>query len=88
MAGTPAADRRVAGKICGHHRLLARVAVIDEATERLGEIGAEKTATRFLYSAMNPIGEECFRACGFKISERLLNEVTAGSGALDRSLAG
>ena len=32
-------------------------------------------ATRFLYSATNPIGEECFRECHFSISEELINEV-------------
>ncbi|MGI8431551.1 MAG: hypothetical protein ACR2MW_04570, partial [Chthoniobacterales bacterium] len=53
-----------------------RVALIDEAAARLEDLGAEKTATRFLYSATNPIGEECFRECGFRISERLLDEVT------------
>ncbi len=64
------------GKFADATDVLERVALIDEATERLGQIGAEKAATRFLYSATNPIGEECFRECGCKISERLLDEVT------------
>ncbi len=55
---------------------LERVALIDEATSRLEELGAQKVASRFLYSATNPIGEECFRECNFTISERLLDEVT------------
>ena len=54
---------------------LARLAIIGEATERLEKLGAHKTATRFLYSATNPIGEECFRECNFSISEDLINEV-------------
>lgn len=55
---------------------LARLAIIGEATERLARLGAHKTATRFLYAATNPIGEECFRECNFSISEDLINEVT------------
>jgi len=54
---------------------LARLALIDEATARLEKLGAHKTASRFLYAATNPIGEECFRACHFTISEALINEV-------------
>ena len=38
-------------------------------------LGAHKAATRFLYSATNPIGEECFRESKFTISEKLINEV-------------
>ena len=54
---------------------LARLAIIGEATERLKKLGTHKTATRFLYAATNPIGEECFRECNFSISEDLINEV-------------
>jgi hypothetical protein len=40
----------------------ARIQIIEEADERLQRLGAlPKTGTRFLYSAANPIGEECFR---------------------------
>ncbi|HEX8491055.1 MAG TPA: hypothetical protein VF626_08555, partial [Chthoniobacterales bacterium] len=54
----------------------ARIQIIDEADDRLGQLGATpKTGTRFLYSAANPIGEECFRECGFTIGENLVNEV-------------
>ena len=53
-----------------------RIALIGEAAHRLEELGAQKTSSRFLYSATNPIGEECFRDCRFTISERLLEEVT------------
>ena len=54
----------------------ARIQIIDEADDRLSQLGATpKTATRFLYSAANPIGEECFRDCGFTIGEDLVQEV-------------
>jgi hypothetical protein len=54
----------------------ARIQIIHEADERLQRLGAlPKTGTRFLYSAANPIGEECFRECGFTIGADLLNEV-------------
>ena len=52
-----------------------RLALIQEATERLEKLGARKSATRFLYSATNPIGEECFRECNFSIGENLINEI-------------
>ncbi len=54
---------------------MARLAVIAEATERLDKLGAHKNATRFLYAATNPIGEECFRDTNFTISEDLIDEV-------------
>jgi hypothetical protein len=54
----------------------ARIQIIEEADERLQRLGAlPKTGTRFLYSAANPIGEECFRECGFTIGEDLVGEV-------------
>jgi hypothetical protein len=53
----------------------SRMAIMGEASERLDSLGAHKDATRFLYTAANPIGEECFRECGFKISENLIDEV-------------
>ncbi|MEY2577842.1 MAG: hypothetical protein QOI49_666 [Verrucomicrobiota bacterium] len=54
----------------------ARVEIIEEADERLQRLGAlPNTGTRFLYSAANPIGEECFRECGFTIGEDLVGEV-------------
>jgi len=54
----------------------ARIQIIDEADERLARLGiAPKTGSRFLYSAGNPIGEECFRESGFSIGEDLVNEV-------------
>ena len=53
----------------------ARLTIVEEASERLEQLGAHKDSSRFLYSAANPIGEECFRECGFSISEDLINEV-------------
>lgn len=52
------------------HRILL------DAKSRLEALGEHKAGDRFLYSATNPIGEECFRECGFSISEKLINEVT------------
>lgn len=53
-----------------------RIRIIDEADDRLQRLGAlPRTGTRFLYSAANPIGEECFRECGFTIGEELADEV-------------
>ncbi|MGH8095302.1 MAG: hypothetical protein ACREIF_17860 [Chthoniobacterales bacterium] len=53
----------------------SRLAVIQEAGDRMEELGAHKVASRFLYAATNPIGEECFRESKFTISESLINEV-------------
>ena len=55
----------------------ARADIMDEARRQLQSLGtARETADRFLYSASNPIGEECFRECHFTIGEDLINEVT------------
>ena len=63
-------------KFAGTEDTAARVQIIDEANERLQQLGAlPKTGTRVLYSAANPIGEECFRECDFTIGENLVNEV-------------
>ncbi len=41
-----------------------------------GSLGAvRESGDRFLYSASNPIGEECFRECGFVINEAMIDEV-------------
>jgi len=54
----------------------ARAEIMDEARERLQNLGATRpSADRFLYSASNPIGEECFRQCEFTIGDDLVNEV-------------
>jgi hypothetical protein len=50
--------------------------ILEDANSRLKALGAErKPGERFLYSAVNPIGEECFRESGFQINEELINEV-------------
>ena len=62
----------------------SRLAITEEARERMENLGAHKAATRFLYSATNPIGEECFRESEFTISENLINEVaTEGAPWID-----
>ena len=54
----------------------ARLQIMDQARQSLQELGAARAQSgRFLYSAVNPIGEECFRETGFTISETLINEV-------------
>jgi hypothetical protein len=56
----------------------SRIEIMDEARVRLDQLGAGRTTSnRFLYSAVNPIGEECLRECGFSISENLINEVAS-----------
>jgi len=53
-----------------------RQSILRDARERLQTLGTARTeGERFLYSAINPIGEECFRECGFSISQELINEV-------------
>lgn len=53
-----------------------RMEIMDEARQRLQRLGSERaTSDRSLYSANNPIGEECFRECGFEIAPELVNEV-------------
>ncbi len=52
-----------------------RFAIMEEAHERLARVGSHKESTRFLYAATNPIGEECFRDCGFTLRGDLLDEV-------------
>lgn len=55
----------------------ARAEIMDDARRQLQNLGAARTRPdRFLYSAANPIGEECFRECGFTIGEKLIGEVT------------
>ena len=55
---------------------VSRAEIMDEARQKLQNLGAARaSADRFLYSASNPIGEECFRECGFTIGEDVLNEV-------------
>lgn len=54
----------------------ARRSLMTSARDELNAIaGARKETNRFLYSAANPIGEECFRTCNFSISEELVGEV-------------
>jgi hypothetical protein len=53
-----------------------RQEILADTNARLTSLGASpKMGDRFLYSAANPIGEECLRECGFSISEELIDEV-------------
>ncbi len=53
-----------------------RIEVMEEGRRRLLELGsARETTDRFLYSASNPIGEECYRECHFKIGEQVLDQL-------------
>jgi hypothetical protein len=54
-----------------------RQSILNQARIGLQSIGAEsKQSDRSLYTATNPIGEECFRECHFEINESLIDEVT------------
>lgn len=53
-----------------------RQAILDEARARFQALGIERElGDRHLYSAANPIGEECFRRSDFRINKALINEV-------------
>jgi hypothetical protein len=53
-----------------------RELILDEARSRFQALGAvRKPSDRFLYSATNPIGEECFRECDFAVGADLIDEV-------------
>jgi len=55
----------------------ARFEVMDEAREALRQLGvARGVSDRFLYSAANPIGEDCFRKTNFAINPAMLAEVS------------
>ncbi len=54
-----------------------RRALIAQSRSGIHELGGEReTGGRFLYSATNPIAEECYRECHFKIGQPLLDEIT------------
>ncbi|MEP6686406.1 MAG: hypothetical protein ABJB22_06475, partial [Verrucomicrobiota bacterium] len=56
----------------------SRIQIMQQARERLDQLGiARKLSDRSLYSAGNPIGEECFRKTDFAISETLAAEFVA-----------
>lgn len=70
----PIAD--LAKKFAGTARVQDRHHILQEARDRLQSLGAVPTSgERHLYSATNPIGEECFRETGFTISEALTDEL-------------
>lgn len=54
----------------------ARDGIMADARRQLEQLGAARSGSdRFLYSAANPIGEECFRECGFAIADNVIGEV-------------
>ncbi|MDB6146447.1 MAG: nrps5, partial [Spartobacteria bacterium] len=57
------------------HATDERKQILDLAVSLLPERGAGELHQRFLYSATNPIGEECFRECNFHVPQDLINEV-------------
>ncbi len=64
-------------RFAGATATLERGAILGEARSRLESVGAPRgTSERFLYSATNPIGEECVRESGFRISETLVSQVS------------
>jgi hypothetical protein len=67
----------LASKFAQAKETSSRAEIMDEARRQLQQLGtARETSDRFLYSAANPIGEECFRECHFSIGEDLINEIT------------
>lgn len=53
-----------------------RLALLEESRDRLRSIGIDREeGNRHLYSARNPIGEECFRFSDFRINREILDQV-------------
>ena len=58
------------------HDAAARTEVSREAGALFLELGTERArGERFLYAAVNPLAEECFRECNFTIGDDLLQQV-------------
>ena len=56
----------------------SRIQIMRQAREQISELGvARKASDRSLYSAGNPIGEECFKETGCAISETLTAQFVA-----------
>lgn len=54
----------------------ARIKIMEEARQRLQELGGTRDSTqRFLYAATNPIAEECFRESRFEIPEAMTDDL-------------
>ena len=71
-----ATDRSVAKKVpAAEDSIAVRSKLWTEANRRLAELGGSRESTRFLYSATNPIGEECFRECTSRSARNLIDEV-------------
>ena len=56
--------------------VVQREEILSMVRGKLAALGAErKTGQRTLYTAFNPIAEECYRECKFEVSEKLIREV-------------
>jgi hypothetical protein len=54
----------------------ARVKIMEEARQRLQDLGGARGSTqRFLYAAANPIAEECFRESAFEIPQAMTDDL-------------
>ncbi len=59
----------------------SRVQAMRQARERIDQFGAARQPSdRSLYSAGNPIGEECFKETAFAINEKLTDQFAADAG--------
>jgi hypothetical protein len=64
------------GEFVRQTQTASRVKLMSKARALLQELGSSRAnAGRSLYSAINPIGEECYRECGCAIAPQLINEV-------------
>lgn len=64
------------GKFSAAEDAVERNRILAKARKQLAAFGAErKPGQRSLYSAINPIGEECFRETNFVIDQQLIDEV-------------
>jgi hypothetical protein len=53
-----------------------RVAIMDEARQRLNDLGGKAASPqRFLYAAANPIGEECAREVEFRLTSAMTDQL-------------
>ena len=63
-------------RLAGTTSVTERAAALQEARTRFRDLGIERAqGERFLYAALNPIGEECFRECHFELNDEFLQEV-------------
>lgn len=66
---------QLAADFAGEQEPARRREMLGRARSQFGSIGEGKTGQRSLYSAINPIAEECFRASEFVLEQLILDEV-------------